>query len=104
MEDFNFFYLEIVGPCHIILRWVSIVSEPRRHFISTPYIAEATVIVIAVIIKVNIVSISKSNYLSCPIINSVALFTWYQFVLSLLCQLEQEGLLIYEPCVSIDIL
>ena len=54
----------------------------------------AIVIVVAVIIKPNIVSSSKSNYVSCPITNSVALLTLFQFVLSLLCQLEQEGLLI----------
>ena len=89
MEDFDFSYLEIVAACHIILGWVSIDSEPHRHFISIPWIAVAIVIVIAVIIKDNIVSSSKSNYDSpCPIMNSVALFTCYQFVLSLLCQLE----------------
>jgi len=94
LEYFDFSNLESVGARHIILRWVSIASEPCRHFITIPYTAIATVIVIAVIIKDYIVSSSKSNYDSCPIINSAALFTWYQFVLSLLCQLEQEGLLI----------
>jgi Na+/citrate or Na+/malate symporter len=93
LEDFDFFYLEIVAACHIILGWVSIVSEPQRHFISMPWIAVATVIVIAVIVKLNIVSTSKSKY-GVPTMNSIFLSAWYQFVLGLLCQLEYKGLLI----------
>ena len=90
MECFNFFDLEIIWACKVTICLLRSISHSSWPLIRVNKIAVTGIILIALVIKTQIMACSETKDIAWSMINSVSFFALLNFVLCLMSQRKYE--------------